>query len=427
MPESELIKRFIEYVKIDTRSSETSETHPSTDIQLVLAQKLTDELKELGYSVYLDSDKCYVYATIPSNIDSDEIPTVGFISHMDTSPEVSGKNVKPRIIEYKGGDIELNHEKNIVMSADDYPSLKDYIGQHLIVTDGTTLLGADDKAGVAEIMQMALELSRHPEIKHGRIQIAFTPDEEIGEGTSGFDIKRFNSDFAYTVDGGTLGIVEYENFNAAQARLIIKGRNVHPGSAKHIMKNSLIIANEFQNMLPYDERPETTDGHEGFFHLDKVDGTVEETTLEYIIRDHDPAKFEEKKKLFIYAAKFINQKYGDGTAELYLRDAYYNMIEKIKDHFHLVDTAFEALREIGVEPSAEPIRGGTDGAMLSFNGLPCPNLCTGGENYHSRFEYACVESMEKTEKMLEGIVRLYGQTTYSKLGEKRVSDTNSLG
>ena len=418
---SQLISRFIEYVEIDTRSSETSEKHPSTEIQFRLAEKLTDELEKMGYNAALDRDKCYVYATIPSNIEKDVVPTVGFIAHMDTSPEVSDTGVKPRMIEYNGGDIELNHELNIIMKAVDYPSLEDYIGQHLIVTDGTTLLGADDKAGVSEIMQMAAELHSHPEIKHGRIQIAFTPDDEIGEGTEGFDIGKFNADFAYTVDGGTFGIIEYENFNAAQARLIIRGRNVHPGSAKHIMKNSMIIANEFQNMLPYDERPETTEGHEGFFHLDMINGTVEETVMEYLIRDHDPKAFEAKKRLFIQAAGFINEKYGAGTAELFLKDAYYNMIDKIKDHFHLVDTAFQAVKNAGEEPKAEPIRGGTDGAMLSFKGLPCPNLCTGGENYHSRFEYACVESMEKTCRMLLEIVRLYGMTTYDSLGEKRIS------
>lgn len=416
---SELISRFIDYVKIDTRSSETSETHPSTEKQRDLAKLLISELKEMGYEVSYDEEHCYIYSMIPSNNGDDDTPVVGFIAHMDTSPEVSGENVKPRIIEYKGGDIELNEEKDIVMKAVDYPSLKDYIGQRIIVTDGTTLLGADDKAGVAEIMQMAYDLSKHPEIKHGQIAIGFTPDEEIGEGPMFFDLKRFGADFGYTVDGGTLGIIEYENFNAAQAKLIIHGRNVHPGSAKHIMKNSICIADEFHNMLPVDQRPELTEGYEGFYFLDKLDGTIEKTVMEYLIRDHDSKKFEDKKKLFINAAEYMNRKYGEGTVEVYLRDAYYNMINKIKDHSHLIDKAYEALKDEGVTPSSEPIRGGTDGAALSFKGLPCPNLCTGGENYHSRFEYACVESMEKTEKMILNIVKLYGNETYKSLGETK--------
>lgn len=419
---SELINRFISYTKVDTRSSETSGSHPSTQNQYDLARILVSELEKMGYDVSFDSEHCYIYSTIPSNCENDEAPTVGFIAHMDTSPEVSGTDVKARIIEYKGGDIELNSDKGITMKENDYPSLKNYTGQHLIVTDGTTLLGADDKAGVSEIMQMAYDLSKNPDIKHGRVQIAFTPDEEIGEGPLFFDVKKFNADFGYTVDGGALGIIEYENFNAAQAKLVIHGINVHPGSAKHIMKNSIMIANDFQNMLPYDQVPETTEGHEGFFFLDKLEGTVEQTVMEYLIRDHDGKKFEDKKKLFINAAEFINRKYGEGTVEVYMRDAYYNMIEKIKDHFHLIDNAYEALREAGVTPSSEPIRGGTDGAALSFKGLPCPNLCTGGENYHSRFEYACVESMEKTEQMLVNITKIYGKTTYKSLGEKKVSD-----
>ena len=415
---SELIERFFKYVKVDTRSSETTETHPSTDKQKNLALILVSELKEMGYSVDYDEEHCYIYSFIPSNNGNADTPVIGFIAHMDTSPEVSDENVKPRIIEYKGGDIELNKEKNIVMSSIDYESLDNYIGQHLIVTDGTTLLGADDKAGVAEIMQMAYDLSKHPEIKHGRIAIGFTPDEEIGEGPMFFDLKRFGADFGYTVDGGTLGIIEYENFNAAQVRMIIHGRNVHPGSAKHIMKNSICIGNEFQNMLPTDQRPEVTEGYEGFYFLEKFEGTIEKTVMEYLIRDHDGKKFEDKKKLFLNAAEFMNRKYGEGTVEVYMKEAYYNMIEKMKDHMHLIDKAYEALKNAGVEPSSEPIRGGTDGAALSFKGLPCPNLCTGGENYHSRFEYACVESMEKTKDMLLGIVSLYEKETYDSLNEK---------
>ena len=355
-----------------------------------------------------DKEHCYIYATIPASSGCEKAPVIGFISHMDTSPAVTGKNVKPRIEEnYDGKDIVLNQEKNIVMKTADFPELVSYQGKSLIVTDGTTLLGADDKAGVAEIMTMAEYLLTHPKIHHGKIKIGFTPDEEIGAGTDYFDVKLFGADYAYTVDGGKLGELEYENFNAAGAKVTVHGRNVHPGEAKGTMLNAILLAQEFQSMLPEAENPMYTCGYEGFYHLDAMSGCVEQARAEYIIRDHDRAKFEKKKDLFLKVGKFLNEKYGEGTIEIELKDSYYNMKEIIEQNMHLVEYAKDAMEELGIEPSIVPIRGGTDGARLSFMGLPCPNLCTGGQNFHGRFEYACVEDMEKIVELLVRLAEKY--------------------
>lgn len=404
------IKNFLQYVKIDTQSSETSGETPSTAKQHDLAGLLVSQLTEMGAAeITYDKEHCYVYASLPATPGCEKSPVLGFIAHMDTSPAVSGENVKPRIVEhYDGGDILLNERENIVLSVSDFPELAKYKGQDLIVTDGTTLLGADDKAGVAEIMAMAEYLLSHPEISHGRIRIGFTPDEEVGMGAEHFDVALFGADFAYTVDGGELGELEDETFNAAGAKLIVRGRNVHPGTAKGKMINSVLIAQEFQNLLPAFQNPMYTEGREGFFHLDGISGTVEETTADYIIRDHDKALFEQKKELFLQCADFLNRKYGAGTVTVEMADSYYNMREILKDHPELMENACSALRELGVEPVITPVRGGTDGSRLSFMGLPCPNLCTGGGNYHSRFEYACVQSMEKVTELLIKLAVGYG-------------------
>lgn len=419
------IERFLNYVSYDTESDETSESCPSTAKQLILAEQLRQELIEMGAADVRVSEFGYVFARIPSTMDeasanagggaqmadsadgaAGRTPVLGFIAHMDTSPALSGANVKPRIVQdYAGGDIVLNEEKQIVMKQADFPFLSELRGEDLIVTDGTTLLGADDKAGIAEIMTMAEHLLTHPEIKHGEICIGFTPDEEIGRGADRFDVADFGADIAYTVDGGALGELEYENFNAASGKVTIHGVSIHPGSAKLKMKNALLIGMEFQRLLPAFENPMYTEGYEGFYHLDGMSGGVEEAKMEYIIRDHDRAKFEEKKRFFADAAAFLNRKYGEGTVVCEIRDSYYNMKEKIEPCMYLIDTAEAAMRACGVEPVVVPIRGGTDGARLSYMGLPCPNLCTGGYNYHGKYEFIPAGSLEKTTEILVEIAK----------------------
>ena len=404
-------EKFIKYVKIDTQSrEELSDKVPSTEKQRDLALVLSQELKEMGASqVRYDEEHSYVYAVIPSNLDK-EVPAIGFIAHMDTSDAVSGTNVKPRFIEnYDGEDIVLNEEKHIVTHVHDFPMLKDCKGKTLIVTDGTTLLGGDDKAGVAEIMTMAEYFLSHPEVKHGKICIGFTPDEEVGRGADFFDVEGFGADVAYTVDGGALGEIEYENFNAASAKLHINGVNIHPGSARGQMKNALLIGMELQQMLPMFQNPACTDGYEGFFHLNNMSGDVENAYMNYIIRDHDRAKFEEKKTLMTSVVSYLNTKYGEGTVELNLKDSYYNMREKIEPHKYLIEIAENAMKSLDVEPVVCPIRGGTDGARLSYKGLPCPNLCAGGHNFHGRYEYVCIQSMEKIADILVEIVKAFAE------------------
>lgn len=401
-----VIERFLEYVKIDTQSCDGSPTMPSTMKQHDLAALLVRQLEEMGAEeIVYDKEHCYVYASVPASAGCEEAPVTGFIAHMDTSPAMSGKDVKPRIIEdYDGKDIVLNEEKQLVMRVSDFPELASYQGKRMIVTDGTTLLGADDKAGVAEIMEMAEYLLEHPELSHGKIRVGFTPDEEVGAGADHFDVKLFGADHAYTVDGDRLGGLEYENFNAAGAKVVIHGRSVHPGSAKGKMRNAILMAQEFQSMLPAAENPMYTCGYEGFYHLDALQGTVEEATAEYIIRDHDREKFEKKKEHFLRIAAFLNEKYGAGTFEVDMKDSYYNMREVIEKNMFIVDRAKEAMAQLGVEPVVSPIRGGTDGCRLSYMGLPCPNLCTGGGNFHGKYEYACVDEMETIVKLLIKIV-----------------------
>ncbi len=403
------IEKFLRYVKIDTCSDGSSESTPSTQKQHDLAGMLAKELAALGaQEIHYDKEHCYVYASIPASEGCEDSPVLGFIAHMDTSPAVSGTDVKPRIVEhYDGKDIVLNVEENIVLKVADFPEIAMFEGQDLIVTDGTTLLGADDKAGVAEIMAMAEHFLTHPEVPHGKIRIGFTPDEEIGRGSDYFDVELFGADFAYTVDGGALGELEYENFNAAGAMLTVHGRSVHPGSAKGKMKNAILIAQEFQSLLPVFQNPMYTEMYEGFFHLDSISGSVEEALAGYIIRDHDRNLFEQKKKLFLDTVAFLNRKYGEGTVEVDLQDSYFNMKEVIESHMHLIENASGAMRELGIEAVTKPIRGGTDGARLSFMGLPCPNLCTGGGNYHGRYEYACVQSMEKVTELLVLLAQKY--------------------
>ena len=403
----DVLERFIEYAKIDTKSSETTGTHPSTEKQFDLARLLVKQMEEMGVKDVRLSDKCYVYGRIPSNLsekDNAVTPKLGFIAHMDTSPAASDTGVNPREIKnYQGGDIILNEEKKIVLSPKTFPKLNTMIGADLLVTDGTTLLGADDKAGDAEIMAMAEYLLTHPEIKHGEILLGFTPDEEIGEGADFFDVADFGAEVAYTVDGGTLGEIEYENFNAASGKVEITGVNVHPGDAKNKMINALLVGMEFNALLPEDQRPALTEGYEGFFHLVGMEGDEALTRMSYIIRDHDKAKFEEKKKVFRQAADKLNEKYKETAAHvgIVIKDQYYNMREKIEpDNMYLITVAEEAFRKAGVEPVTKPIRGGTDGARLSFMGLPCPNLSTGGENYHGIYEYLNINSMRKMVEVL---------------------------
>ena len=393
-------QRFLRYVSFDTKSNEFSETCPSTPNQKVLGAAIVAEMKEMGITDARMDENGYVYGTVPGD---PALPTIGLIAHMDTSPDASGADIKAKIVEYSGGDICLNEEKGIWLKEADYPSLTKNKGKHLIVTDGTTLLGADDKAGVAEIMAAAEYLIQSG-VKHATLKIGFTPDEEIGRGADRFDVKGFGADYAYTADGGTIGEIEYENFNAAGAKVEFTGLNIHPGSAKDKMVNSQLIAMEFQGMLPAAQRPESTEGYEGFIHLTDMDGEVEHSTLRYIIRDHDMEKFQAKKAVMAAAADFLNRKYGEGTVKLTIRDSYFNMREKIESCMYVVDRAMAAMKAVGMEPKAVPIRGGTDGARLSFEGLPCPNLCTGGENYHGRFEYIPVEDMELCTKMLVEIL-----------------------
>ena len=406
---SEVIEKFLRYVAIDTESMDDQKQVPSTEKQRTLAKLLADELIEMGASNVRISPNSYVYADIPATTEK-KVPSLGFISHMDTAPSFSGKDVKPQIISnYQGDDICLNQTLGISMGPGQFPDLLKYVGKTLITTDGTTLLGADDKAGVAEIMTMAQYFLSHPELPHGEIHIGFTPDEEVGRGADFFDVKGFEADLAYTVDGGVLGELEYENFNAAGAKVHIHGTNIHPGTAKHMMKNSLLIAHEFHSLLPVFDNPMYTEGYEGFFHLDGMSGDVEHTEMVYIIRDHDMEKFQNKKELMQAAADFINKKYGSGTLVLDMTDSYYNMKEKILPHMELIDLAKETMTELGIEPKVTPIRGGTDGARLSFMGLPCPNLCTGGHNFHGKYEFICAESMEKVTELLIHLVQKFAQ------------------
>lgn len=401
-----LVERFLKYVSFDTQSDESTGLTPSSSKQMIFAEYLKSELTALGLEeITLDANG-YLFATLPANIDK-VVPTIGFIAHMDTSPDMSGKDVTPRIVSnYDGTDIVLCAEENIVLSPAQFPELLDHKGEDLIVTNGKTLLGADDKAGIAEIISAIVYLKEHPEIKHGKIRIGFNPDEEIGEGAHKFDVEKFGCEWAYTMDGGEVGELEFENFNAAGAKIVFNGRNVHPGYAKNKMINSIKIANRFMEMLPAGECPEQTEKYEGFYHLIGVQGTVEQTTVSYIIRDHDRAKFEERKKEIQRLVEVINTEYGAKTASIELRDQYYNMREKIEPVMHIIDTAFAAMEQVGVKPNVRPIRGGTDGAQLSFKGLPCPNIFAGGLNFHGRYEFVSIQSMEKAMKVVAKIAEL---------------------
>ena len=401
-----LVERFLKYVSFDTQSSEETEVTPSTPGQMVFAKYLKEELESLGLEDITLDEHGYLFATLPANIDK-PVPTIGFIAHMDTSPDMSGKDVSPRIVQnYDGSDIVLCAEENVVLSPSQFPELLDHKGEDLIVTNGKTLLGADDKAGIAEIVSAIVYLKEHPEIKHGKIRIGFNPDEEIGLGAHKFDVEKFGCDWAYTMDGGEIGELEFENFNAASAKITFKGRNVHPGYAKNKMINSIRVANRFCAMLPAHETPEHTEGYEGFYHLISFNGDVEQTTVAYIIRDHDRARIESRKKKIERFVSEINAEYGEGTATLELRDQYYNMREKIEPVMHIIDTAFAAMEAVGVKPNVKPIRGGTDGAQLSFKGLPCPNIFAGGLNFHGRYEFAPIQNMEKAMKVIVKIAEL---------------------
>ena len=395
-----VIDRFLKYVAFDTQSDESSETCPSTEKQKILGAALVEEMLAMGIQDAHMDEHGYIYGTVPGD---PSLPTIGLIAHMDTSPDCSDTDVKARIVEYTGADICLNEEKQIYLKQSEYPGLKAHIGKHLIVTDGTTLLGADDKAGVAEIMSAA-EFLLTTKMNHATLKIGFTPDEEIGRGADRFNVADFAADYAYTVDGGTIGELEYENFNAAGAKVEFVGRNIHPGSAKNQMVNSQYIAMEYQSLLPAAQKPEHTEHYEGFIHLTDMKGEVEQSTLYYIIRDHDMAKFQQKKAVMESAAQFLNAKYGDGTVQLTIKDSYFNMREKIEPCMFIVERAKKAMEAVGITPVTVPIRGGTDGARLSYMGLPCPNLCTGGANYHSRFEYVPVEDMERITQMLVQIL-----------------------
>ena len=397
-----VLDRFLHYVSFNTKSDEDSATCPSTPGQLTLGEALVAEMKAMGILDAAMDKNGYIMGTIPGD---PSLPTIGLIAHMDTAPDCSGENIDAKVMHYTGHDLCLNAQKDIWLRSADYPSLKANVGKHLVVTDGTTLLGADDKAGVAEIMTAAQQLMAEGG-KHATLKIGFTPDEEIGRGADLFDVKAFGADYAYTVDGGTLGELEYENFNAAGAEILITGRNIHPGSAKNKLVNSQLIAMELNGLLPVHQRPESTEGYEGFFHLIGISGSVEETELRYIIRDHDMEKFTEKKEFLAKAVAFINEKYGADTAKLTMTDSYYNMREKIEPCMYVVERAKAAMEAVGITPRTVPIRGGTDGARLSFEGLPCPNLFTGGENFHGRFEYIPVEDMEACVQMLVKLIRM---------------------
>ena len=401
-----ITERFLKYVSFTTTSDENTNMTPSTPGQMIFAKYLVEELKSIGLTE-VDVDKNgYIMATLPANIQK-EVPTIGFIAHMDTSPDMSGKNPKPRVVaNYDGNDIVLNEEKSIVLETAKYPEILQYVGQDIVVTDGTTLLGADDKAGLAEIVSAMEYLVAHPEIKHGKIRVGFTPDEEIGQGADHFDVAKFGAEWAYTMDGGEIGELEFENFNAASAKVTFKGVNVHPGYARHKMLNSMRVAHQFASMIPRHETPEHTEGYEGFFHLTNMEGTVEKSSLSYIIRDHDRDRFERRKKEFTHLVNKINAEFGEGTATLELRDQYYNMREKIEPVMHIIDLAFNAMNDVGVTPKVKPIRGGTDGSRLSYMGLPCPNIFAGGHNFHGRFEFVPVQSMEKAMQVIVKIAEL---------------------
>lgn len=401
-----VVDRFLQYVKFDTQSDELTNLTPSTPGQMIFAQHLEQELRAMGLEDISLDENGYLMATLPANTDRKDVPTVGFIAHLDTSPDMSGRHVNPRIVEkYDGGVITLNAESGIKLDPEEFPELRNYAGQDLIVTDGNTLLGADDKAGIAEIISAVAYLQAHPEIPHGKIRIAFNPDEEIGQGAHKFDVEKFAADWAYTMDGGEIGELEYENFNAAVAHVTFTGRNVHPGYAKHKMINSLRIATQFAIMLPRWETPEHTEGYEGFYHLVSIEGTVEKTTLTYIIRDHDRDRFERRKKEFEHLTRKINHEF-PGVAHLEIKDQYYNMREKIEPVSHIIDIALQAMKDAGVTPHVVPIRGGTDGAQLSFKGLPCPNIFAGGLNFHGRYEFVPIPSMEKAVDVIVEIARI---------------------
>lgn len=404
-----VLSRFLQYVAIDTQSDDSSNSFPSTTKQYNLLNLLLEQLRQMGVVNSLIDENGYLMAWLPSNSPK-PVPPIGFISHVDTAPDMSGAAVSPRIVEnYDGGDIVLNPGLNIVLSPNDFDEMKDYTGQTLVVTDGTTLLGADDKAGIAEIMTAIDHLIQHPEIEHGTICIGFTPDEEIGKGVDHFDVKKFGAKYAYTMDGGALGELEFENFNAAAAKITIQGRNIHPGYAKDKMKNALHMAAEFDNLLPYAERPEYTTGYEGFYHLMKSEGNVEKATASYIIRDHDKTKFEARKTWMGQCTEWMNKRYGEGSFTLEMNDQYYNMREMVEPESHIVAKASRAMELLGIVPKIMPIRGGTDGARLSFMGLPCPNLFAGGHNFHGKFEYVPAESMEKAVLVILKIIELYTQ------------------
>ena len=403
-----ILDRFLRYVAIDTQSDENSESQPSAAKELDLLKLLCKELNDMGVEATLD-EYGYVMGTLPSNIDK-KVPAIGFIAHVDTSPDASGANVKPQIIEnYDGSDIALKGVPGLYLKPSEFPELLAHKGETIITTDGTTLLGADDKAGVAEIMNAVQYMVEHPEFKHGDIKIGFTPDEEIGRGVVKFDVKRFGADYAYTMDGGEIGELEFENFNAASAKIHIQGRNVHPGYAKDKMKNAILIGMEFNDLLPIGQRPELTEGYDGFFHIISFKGSVEEADFGYIIRDHDRKKFEEKKELIEQCVKFINVKYGEGTATLEVKDQYYNMREQVEPYYFIVEKAIKAMEMAGVKPKIQPIRGGTDGANLSFKGLPCPNIFAGGMNFHGKMEFAPLENIEKASEVVLNIIKLYAE------------------
>ena len=402
-----LIERFLRYVAVDTQSDESSDTQPSAAKELVLLKMLRNELEAMGVKAELD-EWGYVMATIPSNVEDKGVPALGFIAHVDTSPDASGADIKPQIIEgYDGGDVALNGVPGLALKVADFPELAEYKGQTIITTDGTTLLGADDKAGVAEIMNAVQYIMEHPEFKHGKVCIGFTPDEEIGRGVVKFDVKKFGAKYAYTMDGGAVGELEYENFNAAAATVTIHGLNIHPGYAKGKMKNAILIGMELSGLLPVEQRPEFTSGYEGFFHLISFNGTVEEAKLSYIIRDHDMDLYEKRKAILQDCVNFINAKYGEGTASVEIRHQYYNMRKQVEPHFEIIEKAVKAMEMEGIKPKIQPIRGGTDGANLSFMGLPCPNIFAGGHNFHGKMEYVPLESMEKASKVILNIISLF--------------------
>ena len=403
-----LLDRFLRYVAVDTQSDENSESQPSTGKQLVLLEMLRNELRALGLEAELDQWG-YVMATLPSNLDH-KAPAIGFIAHVDTSPDASGKDVKAQIIrDYDGGDIELKGVPGLALRVADFPELAGYKGQTIITTDGTTLLGADDKAGVAEIMNAVEYLVEHPEVKHPEVKIGFTPDEEIGRGVVKFDVARFGADYAYTMDGGAIGELEFENFNAAAATVKIQGRNIHPGYAKGKMKNAMLIGMEFNSLLPVEQRPEYTEGYEGFYHLIGFKGSVEQAELSYILRDHDLGLYEKRKETMLRCAEFINAKWGEGTASVELRHQYYNMRKEVEPHYHIIEKAVKAMEMNGIKPKIQPIRGGTDGANLSFMGLPCPNIFAGGHNFHGKMEFVPFESMEAASRVILGILEQFAQ------------------